>query len=41
MIDTGFNFVTVGSEQRFMTNGSKNVLDVLKNIKTSNKIKGY
>ena len=40
MIKIGFQFVTVGSDQRFMSSGAKSVLQKLKGIK-SKEGKGY
>ena len=39
MITKGFQFVTVGSDQRFMSSGAKNELNFLKNTSKDNK--GY
>ena len=41
MIDIGFNLVTVASEQRFMTNGAKEVVSKLKIIKKKLDSKAY
>ena len=41
MIDIGFNLVTVASEQRFMTNGAKEVVSKLKIIKKKSDSKAY
>ena len=40
MIKKGFNLVTVGSDSRYITSGSKNDLEKLKGVKQS-KTKGY
>ena len=41
MIDRGFNLVTVGSDQRFMSAGAKNSVEKIKNIKKKEEAKGY
>ena len=41
MIAKGFNLVTVGSDQRFMSSGAKNVVDTIKGIKKGIQSKGY
>ena len=41
MIDRGFNLVTVGSDQRFMSAGAKNSVEKIKNIKKKEESKGY
>ena len=40
MIKLGFNFVTVGSDQRFMSAGAKSSIENLKGLK-GEKIQGY
>jgi 2,4-dihydroxyhept-2-ene-1,7-dioic acid aldolase len=40
MIKKGFQFVTVGSDQRFMSAGAKNALEKIKGVK-SKEAKGY
>ena len=40
MVKLGFQLVTVGSDQRFMSSGAKSVLQKLKGIKTKEG-KGY
>ena len=40
MIKKGFQLVTVGSDQRFMSGGAKNALEKLKGIKAKES-KGY
>ena len=41
MIDKGFNLVTVGSDQRFMTSGAKDAIEKIKGIKKGSDSKGY
>ena len=41
MIDIGFNLVTVGSDQRFMSEGAKNAVSKIKGVKKGSEIKGY
>ena len=41
MIDRGFNLVTVGSDQRFMSAGAKSSVEKIKNIKKKEESKGY
>ena len=41
MISKGFNLVTVGSDQRFMSSGAKNSIEKFKGIKQKTDIKGY
>ena len=41
MIDKGFNFVTIGSDLRALSSGSKNVLDKLKDSSKKNDSKTY
>ncbi len=41
MISKGFNLVTVGSDQRFMSEGAKATVEKLKGIKKETELKGY
>ena len=41
MIKLGFDLVTFGSDQRFMSNGAKNSLSKIKKIETSKDSKSY
>ena len=41
MIKKGFNLVTVGSDQRFMSAGAKNSVQKIKGSKDSTETKGY
>ena len=41
MISKGFNLVTVGSDQRFMSSGAKSVIESIKGIKKGQASKGY
>ncbi len=41
MISKGFNLVTVGSDQRFMSSGAKSVIESIKGIKKGKESKGY
>ncbi len=41
MIKKGFQLVTIGSDQRYMTAGSKTALSKLKKDKEKNTSKGY
>ena len=41
MINTGFDFVTVGSDQRFMSTGAKKTIEDLKGTKRGSVTKGY
>ncbi len=41
MISKGFNLVTIGSDQRFMSSGAKNVIETIKGIKKDPQSKGY
>ncbi len=41
MISKGFNLVTVGSDQRFMSAGAKDVIDAIKGNKKDPQSKGY
>ena len=41
MISKGFNFVTVGSDQRFMSGGAKSAVEKIKKIKKGSVSKGY
>ena len=41
MISLGFNLVTIGSDQRFMSTGAKNVIEDIKGIKKGQDSKGY
>ena len=41
MIDLGFNLVTIGSDQRYMSAGAKNAVSKLKSIKSKEESKAY
>ena len=41
MIQRGFNLVTVGSDQRFMSSGAKTSIEKLKGVKKGPDVKGY
>ena len=41
MISLGFNLVTVGSDQRFMSSGAKTVVENIKGLKKGQDSKGY
>ena len=41
MISKGFNLVTVGSDQRFMSGGAKSAVEKIKKIKKGSVSKGY
>jgi 4-hydroxy-2-oxoheptanedioate aldolase len=41
MISKGFNLVTIGSDQRFMSGGAKQVIEKLKGRKKDTESKGY
>ena len=41
MIKIGFNLVTVGSDQKYMSAGAKSVLEKLKKVKSKEESKGY
>ena len=41
MIDLGFNLVTIGSDQRYMSAGAKSSVSKLKNLKTKEESKAY
>ena len=41
MISQGFNLVTVGSDQRFMSSGAKATIDKIKGKKSKEDSKGY
>ena len=41
MIETGFNFVTVGSDQRHMSAGAKSTIEKMKGSKKGPDNKGY
>ena len=41
MISKGFNLVTVGSDQRFMSEGAKTTIEIVKGLKKGQKSKGY
>jgi 4-hydroxy-2-oxoheptanedioate aldolase len=41
MISKGFQFVTVGSDQKFMTSGAKSTLEKLKKVKSKEESKAY
>ena len=41
MIDLGFNLVTVGSDQRYMSSGAKEAISKLKLTKSSEESKSY
>ena len=41
MISLGFNLVTIGSDQRFMSSGAKAVIESIKGLKKGQDSKGY
>ena len=41
MIDLGFNLVTIGSDQRYMSAGAKNAVSKLKSVKNKEDSKAY
>jgi len=41
MIDLGFNLVTIGADQRFMSSGAKTVIEKIKGKKQGKETKGY
>ena len=41
MISKGFNLVTVGADQRFMSAGAKTAIEKIKGIKKGSESKGY
>ena len=41
MISKGFNLVTIGSDQRYMSSGAKNAVEKIKGTKKGQDIKGY
>ena len=41
MIKSGFNLVTIGSDQRYMTSAAKEELSLLKTLEGENSNKGY
>ena len=41
MITKGFNLVTVGSDQRFMSAGAKSAIEKIKGLKKGTSSKGY
>ena len=41
MIDLGFNLVTIGSDQRYMSAGANSSVSKLKNLKTKEESKAY
>ena len=41
MISKGFNLVTVGSDQRFMSSGAKATVEKIKGKKSKDVSKGY
>ena len=41
MISKGFNLVTVGSDQRFMSTGARSAIEKIKGIKKGAESKGY
>jgi len=41
MIDKGFDLVTVGSDQRFMSSGAKSAVESIKGTKKGQESKGY
>ena len=41
MLDLGFNLVTVGSDQRYMSSGAKEAVSKLKLTKSSEESKSY
>ena len=41
MISKGFNLVTVGSDQRFMSTGARSAIEKIKGTKKGAESKGY
>ena len=41
MLELGFNLVTIGSDQRYMSAGAKSAVSKLKNIKSKEDSKAY
>ena len=41
MIKKGFQFVTIGSDKKYMTEGSKTALELLKKYQFKESVKGY
>ena len=41
MISKGFDLVTIGSDQRFMSSGARAAIESIKNIKKGQESKGY
>ena len=41
MISKGFNLVTVGADQRFMSSGAKKAIEKIKGVKEKSESKGY
>ena len=41
MIMKGFNLVTVGADQRFMSAGAKSAIETIKGLKRISESKGY
>ena len=41
MISKGFNLVTIGSDQRFMSAGAKDAIESIKGLKKGQDTKGY
>ena len=41
MIEAGFNLVTVGADQRFMSAGAKTAVEKMKGLKKGKDAKGY
>ena len=41
MITKGFNLVTIGADQRFMSSGAKAVIEKIKGTKKESESKGY
>ena len=41
MISKGFNLVTVGADQRFMSSGAKKAIEIIKGVKKEPGSKGY
>ena len=41
MLDLGFNLVTIGSDQKYMSAGAKSVVSKLKTLKSKEESKAY
>mgnify|MGYP003326248555 FL=1 len=41
MISKGFDLVTIGSDQRFISEGAKSIVEKIKDLKKGTTAKGY